>query len=179
MGASCELPCPGTGAWTHAILKIGLQHPLPPALSATTSSKGIYRSCCSTPLSHTFHFKKQHPQRKGRTGQAWVFWALSTPLSIRAGGSQEKDSGEFGQISLFTPPPSALTGQGRIVGPAQYTWPCPDTLLLHWTSTTLQNAGRDRKENQAGAQDRVSGEIWITKPFLLQGQKADERRQFE
>lgn len=35
------------------------------------------------------------------------------------------------QISLFTPPPSALTAQGRVVGPAQYTCACLNTLLLH------------------------------------------------
>lgn len=43
----------------------------------------------------------------------------------------------------------------------------------------LQNAGRNRKGKQAGAKDRVFGGIWITKPFLSQRQKAEERRQFE
>lgn len=43
----------------------------------------------------------------------------------------------------------------------------------------LQNAGRDRKGKQAGAQGRAFWGTRTTKRFLSQEQGAEERRQFE
>jgi len=39
--------------------------------------------------------------------------------------------------------------------------------------------GEVGKGKQAGSSVQCLGGIWITKPFLSHGQKAEERRQFE
>lgn len=65
---------------------------------------------------------KQHPERKGEGAQKnphLPCFALCTSLSIRAGGSQEKDSGEFANV-----PPHIPTDINRMSSTQHKPTPC-------------------------------------------------------
>lgn len=106
MWASCELPCPGTGAWTCAVLiKIGLQHtllqlslPQPAAREATRAAAPLLSVRPFTSRNNIQREREEGP----RTSRPALF-CLIYPLVNKSWRFPGKSQENLPNLPLHTP----------------------------------------------------------------------------
>lgn len=143
-GGWLRLPCPRTGAWTSAIpIKVGFQHMLlAPRSLCHNQQQGNLQELL---LLHSCHETTSTEKgRRGAKNPHLPSFAICTSLSIRVGGSQENDSGEFANVPLHTP-----TDVNRMSSTQHNPTPCYITEPLQCCKMQGERGHRNGQEFRA------------------------------
>lgn len=162
-------PCPRTGAQTSAIpIEVEFQHMLlsPTSLSQPAARESAGAAAADAPLL-CHETTSTERGRKGPKNPHLPCFAFCTSLPIRAGGSQEKDSGEFANVPLPTP-----SDINRMSSTQHKPTPC-------YITEPLQCCKMQGERGQGNGQEPRAECLRDTDHYTLLSKGRRQRRQFE